>query len=117
MIKRILLVAVLLIMIFNGAAYAAATDGEIIFRDTLYGTAIGAIIGTAVYLVEQKHFAPNLAAGILVGSVGGMVYGFAETDSFIELENDEIRFALPTPAVRREAEGVLYSASLFRARF
>ncbi|NOZ68795.1 MAG: hypothetical protein GXP46_06030 [Deferribacteres bacterium] len=117
MVKRILLVAVLSIMIFEGAAYAARTDGEIIFRDTLYGTAIGAIIGTAVYLVEQKHFGPNLAAGILVGSVGGMVYGFAETDSLIELKNDEIKFALPTPTIRKEENGILYSASILKARF
>ncbi len=117
MVKRILLVAVLSIMIFEGAAYAAGTDGEIIFRDTLYGTAIGAIIGTAVYLVEQRHFAQNLAAGILIGSVGGMVYGFAETDSLVELENDEIKFAVPAPAIRKEENGILYSASIFRARF
>ncbi len=117
MVKRILLIAALSIMIFQGAAFAVDTDGEIIFRDTLYGTAIGAIIGTAVYLVDQKDFAPNIAAGILVGSVGGLVYGFAETDSFVEIKKDKIKFAVPAPAIRREGNGILYSASLFKARF
>ncbi len=117
MVKRILLIAVLSIMIFQGAAFAVDADGEIIFRDTLYGTAIGAIIGTAVYLVEQENFAPNVAAGILAGAVGGLVYGFAETGSFVEIKKDEMKFAVPVPVIRKEQNGILYSASLLKARF
>ncbi len=117
MVKRILVIAVLSIMIFQSTAFALDTEGGIIFKDTLYGTAIGAILGTAIYLVEQDGFAQNVATGVLVGAVGGLIYGFVETDSFVEIKKDEIKIAVPTPVIQKKNDEILYSASLFKTRF
>ncbi len=55
--------------------------------------------------------------GVIVGAVGGLIYGFYETESFVELEKDKIKVAIPTPVIEKKDNAVQYSASLFRTRF
>lgn len=117
MLKKILIVAVLLLAVFQGSAFAFETQGEVIFKDTLYGTAIGAILGAAIYLVDQDDFAPKMTTGILIGAVGGLVYGFVETSSFVEIEKDSIKFAVPTPVIEKKDNDIRYTASLLKTRF
>ena len=117
MIKKILIIAVLSLMIFQSAAFALETEGEVLFRDSLYGAAIGALLGTAIYLADQDDFTEKIATGVIFGTLGGLFYGFTETSSFVEIEKDEIKFAVPAPAIRKEENGALYSASFFKARF
>ncbi|RJQ18470.1 MAG: glycine zipper family protein [Nitrospiraceae bacterium] len=117
MIKIILVVMVLSVALFQGAAFAVETEGEVIFRDTLYGAAIGAVLGTAVYLVDTDDFAGKVGAGVLVGSVGGLLYGLKETRSFVEIEKDNIRFAVPAPAIEKRDNSVMYSVSLLKTKF
>ncbi len=117
MTKKIILTAVLLLVIFQGAAYAFEAEGEIIFKDTLYGTAIGALLGTAVYLADQDNFAQKVSTGILIGAVGGLVYGFVETESFVEIEKDKIKIAVPTPKIEKRNDSIRYTASLLKTRF
>ncbi len=117
MIKKIFLAAVLLMVLFQGAAHAFEAEGEIIFKDTLYGTAIGALLGTAVYLADQDNFAQKVSSGILIGAVGGLIYGFVETDSFVEIEKDKIKIAVPTPKIEKNKDDIRYTASLLKAKF
>lgn len=117
MIKRVLVISVLIIMMFQGAAFAMDTQGEILFRDSLYGAAIGALLGSAFYLLDQDELGKKLASGVIVGTLGGLVFGIAETTGMVEIEKDKIRFAVPTPVIEKQKDGVRYSASLLKAKF
>jgi hypothetical protein len=117
MIKKIVLIAFLSLFIFQGTASAFSTDGEIIFKDTLYGTAIGAILGAAVYFVDQDDFVPKFSTGILIGAIGGLAYGFVETESFVEIEKNKIKIAVPTPVIEKRNDDIRYTASLLKTRF
>jgi hypothetical protein len=117
MIKKILVISVLLIMIFQGSAFAVGTQGEILFRDSLYGAAIGALLGSAFYLLDQHDAGKKIASGVIVGTLGGLVFGIAETTGMVEIERDNIRFAIPTPVIQKQRDGMTYSASLIKAKF
>ncbi len=117
MIKKIVLIAFLALFVFQGTASAFSTDGEIIFTDTLYGTAIGAILGAAIYFVDQDDFVSKFSTGILVGAIGGLAYGFVETESFVEIEKNKIKIAVPTPVIEKRGKDIRYTASLLKTRF
>jgi len=117
MIKRIIIIAVLSFMIFQGTASAIETKGEVLFRDSLYGAAIGTIIGVSFYMLDQDDFATKLASGIIVGTFGGLAYGVAENSGMVEIEKDKIRFAVPTPVIQRKDGNYLLSMSLLKSRF
>ena len=117
MLKKILVITMLFMMIFQTAAFALETEGEVIFRDALYGAGIGALLGAAFYLADDDDFASKISTGLLVGTVAGLAVGFAETRSFVEMKQDEIKVAVPTPIIRKDKNGVQYSASLLKAEF
>lgn len=117
MIKRVLVIASVILLLFSSAAFALEADGEIVFKDTMYGTAIGALLGAAFYLADQDEFATKFSTGVIIGAVGGLVYGLYETNTFAEIENNEIRFAIPTPVIEKRENDVVYSASLLKAKF
>lgn len=114
---HIVIMAVISGLFFQGVASAFDSDGEILFRDALYGAAIGAILGGAVYLADQDDFGTKLGVGIAVGTVAGLVYGVVETRSFVELEEERVNIAIPTPVIEQDSSGIRYSASLLRTRF
>ncbi|MBI5057758.1 MAG: glycine zipper family protein [Nitrospirae bacterium] len=116
MFKKILIITVLSIMVFQGAAFAAG-EGETVFRDSLYGAAIGALLGVAVYAIDADHFGTKVGAGVLIGTFGGLFYGLKETSSLAEIENGKIKLAVPTPVIQKTNSGTLYSASLLNAKF
>ena len=115
--KKILIIAVLSLVIFQGTVFAVETEGEVLFRDALYGTAIGAILGGAFYLADQDDFANKFATGVIIGTVGGLIFGLTETSSFVEIKKDEIKVALPTPVIEKKPDGFQFSASILKARF
>ncbi len=117
MLKKIFIIAVLSVLIFQSSAFALETEGEVLFRDALYGAAIGALLGSAIYLADQDDFAAKLGIGLAVGTVGGLIYGVMETRSFVEIKNDEVKIAVPTPIIEKKEEGLQYSAYLLRTRF
>jgi hypothetical protein len=117
MIKKISIIAVLLIMIFQGAAFAMETEGDVIFRDSLYGAAIGALLGVAVYAIDANDLGEKVGGGVLVGTLGGLFYGLHETRSLAEIEDGKVKFAVPTPAIQKTNSGTQYSASLLKAKF
>jgi len=115
--KKILIAVLLSVFIFQSAAFAVESEGEIIFRDSLYGAAIGAILGTAIYLADQDNFGAKLGIGVALGTLGGLAFGVMETNTFVEIEKDNIKFAVPTPVIEKKEDGLRYSASLLRTRF
>ncbi len=118
MIKKILTAAVLLVLILQSAAFAVETEGEVVFRDALYGAAIGAVIGTAIYLADDReNFAAKFGVGVAIGTIGGLAFGVYETRSFAEIDEDGIKVAVPTPMIEKKKDGIQYSASILKAKF
>jgi hypothetical protein len=65
---------------FNQYANASCDFGSTIFRDSLYGTALGAGVGALVLVANSStsNIAPNIATSALVGAGLGMVVGVVE---------------------------------------
>jgi hypothetical protein len=119
MIKKILIITILCIMIFQSSVFAVETEGEVIFRDALYGAAIGAILGGAFYLADDREgFAEKFGVGVAIGTLAGVFFGVVETKSLIEVKNDRIEIAVPTPLIKKKQDGSFqYSALLFKKEF
>lgn len=74
-----------------------ALDGEIIFRDSLYGAGIGAIAGTAVYLIDGEDFGAKLGTGVFIGVLAGAAMGVYESNAaLVEIKNGKVYAGLPT---------------------
>ncbi|NOZ26288.1 MAG: hypothetical protein GXO94_09400 [Nitrospirae bacterium] len=117
MLRRLVVVTVLLLFLFQGVAAAAGTEGEIVFRDALYGAVVGALLGSAIYLVDQDDFPAKLGMGVAVGTLGGLFFGVAETRSLVEIRDDKVRLAVPSPMIQKRNSGILYTTSLLRVDF
>jgi hypothetical protein len=76
---------------------AKALDGEIIFRDAMYGTAIGAVGGLAVYAINgTKDFGPTVGTGVLLGLLFGVGVGIYESQTaLVEIDNGKVHVAVP----------------------
>jgi len=117
MIKRIFVIVILSLVIFQSSAYAFEADGDVVFKDTLYGAAIGGLLGTAMYIGDQEDFGSKISSGVVLGTIAGLAYGLYETNTFVELKDNKIKFAVPTPIIVPKENGLQYTASLFKARF
>ncbi len=115
--KKVMVLVVLFLLVFQGFAHAGGTNGEIVFRDALYGAAIGGIIGTAIYLIDQDDFGAKFGMGVAIGTFGGLFFGVSETKSLVEVKDDSVKLALPSPVIRKSGSTTLYSASLLRVDF
>jgi hypothetical protein len=115
MIRKVLIISVLLVFAITSSAFAAIeTQGDVVFRDALYGAVIGGIIGSAFYIADQDDFAQKVGIGVLVGTVGGVAFGVMETRSVVEIENNEVKFALPTPVIQKRDGDIMYSTSILK---
>jgi len=75
---------------------AKALDGEIIFRDTLYGAGIGALAGGAYFLIDDDDFGKKVGTGLLVGLVVGFAVGVYESQTaLVEIKNGKMHAGLP----------------------
>lgn len=115
MLKKILVLTIMLLFALQGAALAQT--GQVILEDVIYGAAIGGLLGGAIYLLDQDDFGEKVGTGVAVGAIAGFVVGVADTRSFVEVEKDEIKVAMPAVKIERQEEGVRYSADLVKFRF
>jgi hypothetical protein len=115
MFKKIITIAVLLLFAFQGVAFAQS--GEIILEDTIYGVVIGAILGGAIYLLDQENIGEKVGTGAAVGAIVGFAIGITDAKSFVEIENKEIKIATPSVKIEKRAEDVRYSANLLSIKF
>ncbi|RUM49665.1 MAG: glycine zipper family protein [Hydrogenothermus sp.] len=93
-IKSLILSSVLGISLL--ASSAKALDGEIIFRDTLYGAGVGALAGGAYYLIDSEDFGSKIGTGLLVGLIVGFGIGVYESQTaLVEIENGKMHASLP----------------------
>ena len=117
MLKKVLIIAILSLVIFQGTATAIETEGEVMFRDALYGAAIGVILGGAFALADDGDDVEKLSTGIIFGTFGGLLFGLAETDVLVEIKKEGIKFAFPTPMIEQKGENTQYAATILRAHF
>jgi len=116
--RKILLLVIIFCLIFNTLAFAVETAGEVVFRDAIYGAAIGGILAGAAYLIDQDHFAKKLGTGVAIGTIAGVLYGIYENTAIAEIENGKVKFAFPTPQISPTLDAaVAYSASIVRVKF
>ncbi|GAB4431791.1 MAG: hypothetical protein OHK0040_01380 [bacterium] len=113
------LVLTLTTPLFSAKAHArgVAAGGDVIFTDTMYGAAIGGLIGAAAYAVDTDDFGKKIGAGVIIGAVLGLTYGVYETKSFVEYKNGKAYVSVPTPEVENRGKETIYKLSLFKAEF
>lgn len=117
MIKKTLIAAILVLFLFQSAAFAFDTDGEVIFKDAIYGGAIGGLLGIAISVTDSDNLGSNISGGVIIGTIAGLAYGLHETSTFVEIKDNKIKLAVPIPIIIPKENGVEYTASLFKARF
>ncbi len=81
---------------------AKALDGEIIFRDAMYGTAIGAVGGLALYAIDDgKDFGKKIGTGVLIGLIFGVGVGIYESQTaLVEIDNGKMHAGIPQIEVK-----------------
>lgn len=117
MVKRIIVLVVLFLMVFQGAAFAADTSGEIVFRDAIYGAIIGAVLGGAFYIMDDKEIGEKLGAGVAIGTIGGLIFGVMETRGVVGIEKGKVKVSVPTTVVQKRGNCNLVSMSLLKVNF
>ena len=115
MLKKIPVLVIVFLILMQGAALAL--DGEIIFRDALYGTAIGALIGVGIYAIDQNDFGPKVGGGVVAGAAVGMVVGIVESASMVSIRDNKVYVGVPTPVIIRKADSTVYKAALLDVKF
>lgn len=77
---KIILSSCLLLFPTFQVAQAECDVGPVLFRDTLFGAAIGVGVGALVLVANQTtdRIAPNLATATLIGAGVGIVVGVVE---------------------------------------
>ncbi|RMD47742.1 MAG: glycine zipper family protein [Aquificota bacterium] len=102
--KKILTAGILTVsLIFS---QAKALDGEIIFRDAIYGSGIGAVGGLALYAIDGKDFGRKIGTSVLIGLIFGVGVGLYESQvALVEIDNGKIHAGIP----KIEFEGIKVS--------
>ncbi|WP_456400649.1 glycine zipper family protein [Persephonella sp.] len=99
-----------------------AVDGEILFRDAMFGVGIGATAGLAVYMIDSEDLGKKLGAGVLLGLIGGVVVGFYESSTaLVEIDGNQLKIGIPEIYVKdigeKESKFTYTEFSIFGARF
>jgi hypothetical protein len=111
---------VLLMFLFLSFASSsfAETKSSIVLKGTAYGAIVGALIGSAVWvLTDIDDNFDYVWQGAAVGAIAGTAYGLYDAESFATIENGKVKFAMPTIKTGKYGEDVKTSASLLKVNF
>jgi hypothetical protein len=90
-------------------------------EDVLYGIAIGGLLGGAVYLVGGDKgtdvLLTNVGTGAGLGAIAGFILGITEIRGVVEIENNEMKVALPTVNIQERDDTLFYSANLLKVSY
>lgn len=117
MMKKVLVIMVLAIFLIQGTAIAMETGGDVVFKDAMYGAIIGAMVGGAVYLVDDDNLGQKIGVGVGVGIIGGLIYGLSETRSLVSIDKDKVMIAMPFPVIQKTKDATRMSVSLLKIDF
>jgi hypothetical protein len=118
MFKKAIILAILLMLAFQGAAFAQDSSGAVVLEDTLYGAVVGAVLGGAWYLLDRDDAGDKLAIGTGVGAFAGFALGLTDAFSVVEVEpNGDVKYAMPTLMITGRNGADFYSANLLKVNF
>ncbi len=116
MIRKALLIMVIILLAFNGVAFAAS--GEVVMENTIYGGIIGGMLGGAWYLLDQDEAGKKLGTGVGVGIIAGFLLGMTDVGSFVEVEDGKMHAGIPPLYVTQtDNRETLYHTSLLNVKF
>jgi hypothetical protein len=117
MFRTIPVLALTLALLTPWRADAGSSRGEVVFTDALYGAAVGGLVGAGAWLIDQNDAGVKIGTGLVVGTVGGLIFGVADAQSLVRVEDGELKFALPTPQIRPHDGNVTYAVNLLHVPF
>ena len=116
MIRKTLVILVIILLAFNGVAFAAS--GEVVMENTIYGGIIGGMLGGAWYLLDQDEAGKKIGTGVGLGIIAGFLLGLTDAGSFVEVEDGKMHAGIPSLfVVQTESRGTVYYTSLLDMRF
>ena len=114
--KKLAVVLALIISVFTTRSFAL--DGEIIFKDAMYGAAIGGLAGGALYLVDSNDFGAKVGIGVFLGLLAGAAIGVYESEgAFVQIDNGKVKLAMPDIKVEKNQLDTYTKVNLFGAKF
>lgn len=117
----IFILAVIFTTSLSSFSYARSlgkqVQGEVVFKDALYGAAIGGLIGVASYAVDSDEFGNKVGAGVIIGTILGLAYGVYETTGFVEIRNNKTYVSIPKPEIEIKGKDLVYKLPLLKAEF
>ena len=112
---------------FSPAKAAAYEEGRAaihnIFIDTLYGMAIGLVLGAAFSMAKGEDggdLSENIGAGAAIGGIVGATYGIVlEYKGVAEIRNNKVCLHVPTLALtsKPDSEELMLRTDLVRFHF
>ncbi len=131
--KKLRLTALFVLIVFGTlmitAPYAKAQENrmKIIFMDTFYGMAAGALIASAISLTQDDpDWGENVGTGAAIGGIAGALFGLAtETMYFATVENGNVNIRVPSIGLKpiglkidkKDGDGTIYTAGIFQYKF
>lgn len=115
MFRKTVLFVLLFSLLFQGVAFAL--EGDIIFRDALYGAAIGSLIGLGLYAIDQNDLGAKVGGGVVGGVVVGALVGVAESRAMVRVDDGTVVVGVPTPRIIQEDTGLTVQTRLLDLSF
>lgn len=110
------------ILLVPSHSKAEANQMRTIFINTFYGMAAGALIASAVSLLqEDPNWGSNVSTGAAIGGITGAVFGIvSEVRYLAAVDEGMLHVSLPTVSVITDNKAggqPLYTAGIFKYQF
>jgi hypothetical protein len=124
MIKKVLVIAVLLLMVFNSTSAFAQSAGTVL-TDMVYGAAIGALLGAAFYVFDEENLGEKVVYGAAIGTMGGFLFGLYDSQSMsiVNIEDDKVTLKAPVLSIEEKVDSldrethIVYSTNILSYRY
>jgi len=115
MLRKTTVLITVFILLFAGNALAL--DGEVIFRDSLYGAAVGGLIGIGVYAMDGRDAGPRIGGGVVFGTACGAIVGVMESTGMFAFRDGKLSIGVPTPYLAMNGHETQIRAGLLDVDF
>lgn len=116
--KHAVATLVIVVTLFGGAAFAAETRGEVIFKDAMYGLVIGGVVGGALYLIDDRDPGTKIGLGLLLGTTAGAIYGILDSRSMLTVDSSRnVIVSFPTTLVQKRKNDTIFYSNIIKVDF